>query len=120
MDGELLRQALMLTVIGMGMTFTAIGALVLGMYLLSGSRSRKAEAAAAPTEPEAVVAMAAPPADARYIAAAAAVAVARAQAMRAPRRDAAAPVDQWRSFVRSGQLAQRGRAIRSQTTIQKR
>lgn len=112
MDGELLKQALLLTVIGMGMTFTAIGALVLGMYALGSTRSRKAQAAAAAAEPEAVATEALPATDARYIAAAAAVAVARAQVVRAPRQPGAAPTDQWRSFVRNRQLARREQAIR--------
>ena len=119
MDGELLKQALLLTVIGMGMTFTAIGALVLGMYALSSIKSRKAEAEASPAE-DVAAAAAVPATDARYMAAAAAAAVARAQAFRARRGKAAPLADQWRSFVRSQHLAQRGRAIRSQTTIQKR
>lgn len=115
MDAELLKQALLLTAIGMGMTFAAIGALVLGMFLLGGIKPRKpaevadeepatpvAEAAATPDTADA-----APPQDARYLAAVAAVAVARAQSVREDRRTSGVVVDQWRSYVRSRHLTQR-------------
>ncbi len=111
MDGELLKQALMLTLIGMGMTFAAIGALVLGMYALGGIKPRKSFSAEEDENVEEPVVMqeegAAPLADARYIAVAVAVAVARAQVTRSYQRPASAPVDQWRGYVRNRHLAQR-------------
>lgn len=109
MDAELLKQALLLTAIGMGMTFAAIGALVLGMFLLGGIKPRK-PAEVADEEPATPVAEAAATpdtADARYLAAVAAVAVARAQSVREDRRTSGVVVDQWRSYVRSRHLTQR-------------
>jgi len=118
-DAELLKQALLLTAIGMGMTFAAIGALVLGMVLLGGIKPRKpAEGAAGqpsaeqpsdeePATPVAEAAGASDTADARYLAAVAAVAVARVQSVREDRRTSGLVVDQWRSHVRSRHLAQR-------------
>ncbi|MDX9955923.1 MAG: OadG family transporter subunit [Anaerolineae bacterium] len=111
MDAELLRQALVLTAIGMGMTFAAIGALVLGMYALGGIKPRKsneAEAVAEEAAPAGAEAATLPDtADARYLAAVAAVAVARAQSVREARQPANVAPDQWRSHVRSRHLAQR-------------
>ncbi|MBN1921259.1 MAG: OadG family protein [Anaerolineae bacterium] len=116
MDAELLRQALVLTAIGMGMTFAAIGALVLGMYVLGGLKPRKSsEAVAAVEESAASGAATLSPApatlpdteDARTLAAVAAVAVARAQSVRATRSPANVAPDQWRSHVRSRHLNQR-------------
>lgn len=116
MDWELLRHALLLTLIGMGMTFAALGALVLGMFLLGGIKARgddsrqiDEEAGEAPvTSAEDSALMA----DARYLAAAAAVAVARAQLARENRQPAGAPVDQWRSHVRAQHLVRRNHALR--------
>jgi Na+-transporting methylmalonyl-CoA/oxaloacetate decarboxylase gamma subunit len=108
-DAELLKQALLLTAIGMGMTFAAIGALVLGMVVLGGIKPRK-PAEVADEEPAASVAEAATipdTADARYLAAVAAVAVALAQSVREDRRSSGVVVDQWRSHVRSRHLTQR-------------
>jgi len=115
-DVELLKQALWLTLIGMGMTFAAIGALVLGMYALGSIKPRKAggEAMAGEAEeaPVAAAEAALSTAEARYQAAVAAVAVARAQALPEVRRSAGAPVDQWRACVRTQQLLRRNQAAR--------
>ena len=116
MDVELLKQALWLTLIGMGMTFAAIGALVLGMYALGSIQPRKAAGEAMAEEAEAAPAAAASAAlstaEARYQAAAAAVAVARAQARPEVWRPADVPVDQWRAYVRHQQLLRRNQAAR--------
>ena len=107
---ELLKQALWLTVVGMGMTFTAIGALVLGMYALTALFPGKKKQP--PAEVTAPVGAAPEPVSAdRYRAAVAAVAVAVAQTRLRPAA-AAAPVsrfagDEWTPYVRSHHLAQR-------------
>jgi Na+-transporting methylmalonyl-CoA/oxaloacetate decarboxylase gamma subunit len=109
---DLLSQALWFTLVGMGMTFAAIGALVLGMYLLTylfPERSQEeAEVPAPPTEVEEEKG-AAREAERRRLAAVAAAAVAVAQASTAPSADegAGGAVDQWRSFVRSQHLTHR-------------
>ena len=116
MDVELLKQALWLTLIGMGMTFAAIGALVLGMYALGSIKPRKAAGEAMAEEAEAAPAAAAEAAlstaEARYQAAAAAVAVARAQVLPEVRHPADVPVDQWRAYVRHQPLLRRHQATR--------
>lgn len=109
MDGELLKQALLLTLVGMGMTFTAIGALVLGMVALGAIKPKAVEAEEDVEAPVASTEAEIPAADARYLAAAAAVSVACAQAVRESRQPAGAPVDQWRGYVRNQNLAQRAR-----------
>lgn len=79
---ELLRQAIWLTVVGMGMTFAAIGTLVLGMYALTALTADKEAAAPAEEQAEQIEMERPGPAqvtDATYRAAAAAVAVAIAQ-----------------------------------------
>jgi len=99
---ELLRQALWFTAIGMGMTFLSIGALVVGMYLLTAlfpEKKRQTEAA-----PDAEINEALPE-DHRYLAAAAAVAVAVAQTQRAQATPAKAP-SQWRTYARNYHIAQ--------------
>ncbi len=45
---ESLLQALQLTVVGMGMTFAAIGTLVVGMYLLTALTQKSEKAAPEP------------------------------------------------------------------------
>ncbi len=127
--GELLLQALKLTVVGMGMTFLSIGALIGGMYVLTGLVTDKSQEVAMknfkssfleqPASLERDVAAAAAVSaalveekarDPKHIAAVAAVTAALAGAM----PDTAAsgvpprpPVDVWTLHVRSQQLAQR-------------
>ncbi len=114
---ESLVDALWLTVIGMAMTFGALGALVLGMYAMTALiRDRQADetepagSAAPDPEPSAVVED-----QGRYIAAAAAVAAALAQAETRPalgnRASAGATteVDPWTPYVRNRHIAQRDR-----------
>ncbi len=104
--GELLADSLWLTVVGMGMTFAALGTLVLGMYLMTTLfREKRALEELVP----AVESIAVPSADdtARYRAAAAAVAVALAQVRRAEGMPLAADEgDVWGAYVRSRQLTQ--------------
>jgi Na+-transporting methylmalonyl-CoA/oxaloacetate decarboxylase gamma subunit len=115
---DLLSQALVLTAIGMGMTFVAIGTLVLGMYLMTALiKGGRSEAAEVPAEPPSVPEIVAPdyPAgrDARQVAAAAAVAVALAEAAaeeaatppRAPVTEVA--VGGWNAYVRGRHLSRR-------------
>ena len=104
---ELLRQALRLTVVGMGMTFTAIGVLVVGMYLLTfvarerRPTTRTETPVAAPRRDELT------PPDDRYLATAAAVAVAFAQAVSPARAERAdGKVDRWSTHVRNQRLTQ--------------
>jgi Na+-transporting methylmalonyl-CoA/oxaloacetate decarboxylase gamma subunit len=131
MMGEVLMQALKLTVVGMGMTFGAIGALIGGMYLLTGLTTDRSQGAAMkrlnPTKPSgaetagrevaaaavAAVAAAAEEEDARdpkHIAAVAAVTAALASAMpdtAAPGTTPRLPMDVWTLHVRSQQLTHR-------------
>ncbi|MBN1260183.1 MAG: OadG family protein [Anaerolineae bacterium] len=105
-NGELLTQALMLTLYGMGMTFVAIGALVGGMYLLTALVPEKKPE----TAPETYHETEAGDADAqgRYLAAAAAVAVALAQSAPATaKKQAAATGSTWSVFVRNQHIRQR-------------
>ncbi len=97
---DLLRQALWYTVIGMGITFLSIGALAVGMYVLTALPTGKKEAEEPSTE------VAAPQADDRYLAAVAAVSVALAQTQ-AIRSTTRAATDPWSAYVRSYHLAQR-------------
>ena len=118
---ELLSQALLLTLVGMGMTFAAIGVLVASMYALTTFLADE-EAKESPETPAAV---AVPDGEtvlqvdvgrhharyrARYRAAAAAVAVALAQATdtyQAKRLDRATTGESWTAHVRATQLARR-------------
>jgi len=111
---ELLSQALTLTLVGMGMTFAAIGILVLGMYALTTFLSdgdESEESQETPSAVEAPAEQAALQVDVgRYHAAAAAVAVALAQAAdtyQAKRPERAASGDAWTAHVRATQLARR-------------
>ncbi|MFP4394092.1 MAG: hypothetical protein ACLFTI_02420 [Anaerolineales bacterium] len=109
--GELLSQVLLLTLVGMGMTFAAIGVLVAGMFALTTFLADE-EAQESPETP-----VAAPDDQAalqvdvgRYRAVAAAVAVAVAQATdtyqaQRPARDVAG--GSWTAHVRATQLARR-------------
>lgn len=107
-----LIQALNYTVVGMSVTFAALGLLVGLMYLLTAlTREREeipTEEAVAPVVEE--EAAAAPPDD-RYRAAAAAVALALADLARKRTAEKATPsaADQWRSFARNQHLTQRVR-----------
>lgn len=116
--GELLSQALNLTLVGMGMTFAAIGVLVAGMYALTTFLADEEEAEEAPEIPEVAEA----PADqaalqldvgryhARYRAAAAAVAVALVQAADTARTQPTGRTvagESWTAHVRTKQLARR-------------
>ncbi|MGC9356509.1 MAG: OadG family protein [Anaerolineae bacterium] len=111
---ELLSQALWYTLIGMGMTFAAIGALVLGMYLLTylfpERKEEKGEVEVPAPPPDAVPGKeAARAVERRRLAAIAAATVAVAQASKAPTLEegAGSAMDQWRSFVRGQQLTHR-------------
>lgn len=102
-----LTDALRYTVIGMSMTFGAIGLLVLGMYLLTAlARGREETPPAEPKPVKASVQVA--PREERYRAAVAAVAVAVAQAHRVsdPGR-AHGALSPWTSHVRREQLSSR-------------
>jgi Na+-transporting methylmalonyl-CoA/oxaloacetate decarboxylase gamma subunit len=128
--GEVLMQALKLTIVGMGMTFGSIGALIGGMYLLTGLAMDRPQGAAmkrySPTKPArtetpgrdvaAVAAVSAALAeekdarDPKHIAAVAAVTAALASVT----ADTAAPgappqplMDVWTLQARSQQLARR-------------
>ena len=109
-----LTEALRYTLIGMSMTFGAIGALVLGMYLLTAVASqRKEEASETPeTAPAPKVEPVAETRDeARAMAAAAAVAVAITQASQQPGAPPEpAGTSQWRRYVRTHHLQQRSRS----------
>lgn len=105
----LLAQGLNLTILGMGMTFLSLGALVLGMYLMT-ALIKDAPPEAEEDEAEFVAApeVAAPDA-ARYLAAAAAVAVAleqSAQVWTPATASAMPPARVWNTQVRSRQLIQ--------------
>ncbi len=130
---QLLNQSLLLTLIGMGMTFASIGVLVLGMYAMTAFIKDKANveeeetpeaAPAVELEPWAwgpadnqrplaaaaavSVALAEQTSSARYLAAAAAVA--GALATTAPAAVQPAPADAssaWNAHVRSRNLARR-------------
>lgn len=114
--GELLLQGLNLTIVGMGMTFAAIGVLVAGMYGLTTFLADE-DASEAPTVSDIPASVAAPDDQAglqidvgRQRAAAAAVAVALAQAedaYRARRPGQAMSGDAWTAHVRATQLARR-------------
>ncbi len=115
-----LTEALRYTLIGMSMTFGAIGALVLGMYLLTALASPKKEAS--PESPEAPSTPKVEPVvetrdEARAMAAAAAVAVALAQDRLGPSAEPAG-TSQWRRYVRTHHLQQRSRS--TQQTFRKR
>jgi sodium pump decarboxylase gamma subunit len=116
-----LTQALRYTLIGMGMTFGAIGALVLGMYLLTAVAGRKkkekSEVADAPTSPK-VAPIAETRDEARALAAAAAVAVAVSQATERQGIPEPTGTGQWRRYVRHHHLEQRTRS--SHRTFRKR
>ena len=112
--GELLSQALNLTLVGMGMTFAAIGVLVAGMYALTTFLADEEEVEEMPEIPEVAEAPAEQAAlqldVGRYHAAAAAVAVALAQAadtaqMKQQSRTVAG--ESWTAHVRTKQLARR-------------
>ncbi len=113
---ESLLQALQLTVVGMGMTFAAIGTLVAGMYLLTALTREPEEAAPEPPpDPNKLTILGitvdisqvnAAPAEAKQRAVAAAVAVAMAAA-----RPAAmirpTVVDNWAAYVRMQHVMRR-------------
>ena len=106
---ESLSQALQLTAYGMGMTFAAIGALVLGMYAMTlFIKDKEEEAAAAPVSASESAPV--PSEDAafggRRRAAAAAVAVALAQTAQAA-KPAAAATGTWSAYIRGQHLSQR-------------
>jgi Na+-transporting methylmalonyl-CoA/oxaloacetate decarboxylase gamma subunit len=132
--GDLLTQALKITIVGMGMTFASIGALIGGMYLLTGlatdrpggeamkrrsstasergeTPGREVAAVAAVSAAVADAATAeeeeAGPRDPRHIAAAAAVAAAMADTAAQVSAAPQTSVDVWTLHVRSQQLAQR-------------
>ena len=99
---ELLQQALVLTVWGMGVTFATIGALVLGMYALTALLADAPESAADET-PDAAPAPSVP--DARQLAAVAAVAVALASAQPAVVAPAPTSATQgWSGYARNQAL----------------
>ncbi|HEY88781.1 MAG TPA: OadG family protein [Thermoflexia bacterium] len=104
----LLTEALGLTVVGMGMTFAALGVLVLGMYLLTMLTAEKKSAGKGQEECAAPSPIAVAPSvsttDERYLAAVAAVAVAVSQAAPQQQRQRSQPGDQWGLYVRSQQL----------------
>jgi len=114
--GDLLIQALQLTVIGMGMTFLAIAALVAGMYGLTtlfpadwNSPQKSAEKGAEVSEADMVAALMGEEDDeARYVAAVAAVSVAVAQgAKRDVPKIEIVPPDSWTAYIRGQYTAQR-------------
>jgi Na+-transporting methylmalonyl-CoA/oxaloacetate decarboxylase gamma subunit len=109
-----LTEALRYTLIGMSMTFGAIGALVLGMYLLTNVIPHRKEETV--EHPEAaplsnVEPIAETRDEARALAAAAAVAVAISQTNETHgTRHEVTGTSQWRRYVRTHHLEQRGRA----------
>ncbi len=109
--GELLSQALNLTLVGMGMTFAAIGVLVAGMYALTTFLADEEEAEEMPEVAEAPAEQAALQLDVgRYHAAAAAVAVALAQAAdtaQMKQQSRTVVGESWTAHVRTKQLARR-------------
>ncbi len=112
---ELLSQAVLLTLIGMGMTFAAIGVLVAGMFalttFLADGGKESSESPEMPAAIEASDDRARLHIDVgRQRAAAAAVAVALAQATdtyQAKRLSHAATGESWTAHVRATQLARR-------------
>ena len=110
---ELLRQALWLTVVGMGMTFAAIGTLVVGMYALTALTADKEEAAPAEEQVRVETPAQTQAADDVYRAAAAAVAVAIAQAHTISRtRAERGTLSPWTSHVRRDHVSQRANVRR--------
>ncbi len=106
--GELLNQTLYLTVVGMGMTFLAIGALVASMYLMTAFiKDRKVEEE--PLAPEDEPAdVSAPESDERSLAAAVAVAVALAtQSVATATAGGTASTADWSAYVRGQHLSMR-------------
>jgi Na+-transporting methylmalonyl-CoA/oxaloacetate decarboxylase gamma subunit len=119
--GESLRSALELMVLGMGMTFLSLGALALGMYLMTAvlrgkERDRLPEQDDERLAGEEVVAYhegefaddrsGGEDARRRAVAAAVAVALALAEVPSAP-PDPAAHQDPWNAFARSLHLSRR-------------
>lgn len=126
MDTTLLSQTLMLTLLGMGMTFAALGVLVLGMYAMTALIKDKPVAkevlpeAASVIEPKPVedqrplvaaaavaVALTEQAAPARYTAAAAAVAAAVATATPHRQFMPGNADSTWNAYVRGRTLALR-------------
>ena len=106
---ELLLEALQLTLVGMSMTFAAIGTLVLGMYLLTMLTKEKelVEEETVSVTPEADLSTSS---EAElYLAAAAAASVAVAQAAANRQSKSGQLGDQWGSYIRSQQLRVRSR-----------
>ncbi len=121
--GDVLVQGLKLTILGMGMTFASIGALVVGMYLMTAvTRTRQTRTDLALVEPgtegegvslereEIASTTVRSTRDAKYRAAASAVAVALAedaqrQSAGMPRGSEAA----WDIFVRNRHVSRRTR-----------
>ncbi len=125
---NLINEALMLTLIGMGMTFAAIGVLVLGMYAMTALIKDKPQAAEEPSEDElagaseplrelvadpqplaaaaaVAVGLANQATPGRYVAAAAAVAAAMAVATAHPRSALSGATITWNAYVRRRTLA---------------
>ncbi len=100
---ELLKEALWLTVMGMGMTFLAIGALVGLMYLITALAPEKEETEEA-AEPVAVVEEAPLADDARERAAAAAVVLALTLETARHRPAEGQADDPWTIYARSQKL----------------
>ena len=102
---ELLKQALWLTVMGMGMTFLAIGALVGLMYLITALAPEKgAEEKAEAAEPVAVAEEVPTDDDARERAAAAAVVLALTLETARHRPAEGQADDPWTIYARSQKL----------------
>ncbi len=101
---ELLKQALWLTVMGMGMTFLAIGALVGLMYLITALAPEKAEEAGEEGEPLAVAESPLAEAEDRYRAAAAAVILALTLEKSRLHRAEGQSDDPWTIYARSQKL----------------
>ncbi len=101
---ELLKQALWLTLMGMGMTFLAIGALVGLMYLLTALFPEKAEEETAITSPAEAAAETPTAGDDRYRAAAAAVILALTLEQARRREAEHRPDDPWTIYARSQKL----------------
>ncbi len=101
---ELLKQALWLTVMGMGMTFLAIGALVGLMYLITAlAPEKEVEEAAEPVETTTEAAMPIVEED-RYRAAAAAVILALTLEKSRHRPAEGQADDPWTIYARSQKL----------------
>ena len=105
---ELLKQALYLTVVGMGMTFLAIGALVASMYLMTAFIKDRPAQEEEPLE-EAPLTMPTPAKDERYLAAAAAVAVALATQAATVTATGSSPTADWSAYIRRQHLSARQR-----------